>query len=289
MVVDDFAVSGHGWSVTGLQAGVTETGAATTSDTSFSATLHFDSTGKLNGKHEGRLSMHVENDQSLRGATNRDLNGGHEFVWRMTQSVIGNSGDLWAVVETGTDLGELGDKLYGISDKNSHNVATLLDGVIQVDRTVSIGGWRKGSASEFGGTFLGDVFSLKGTDSDTVVLQATYDDSLIVGDELALAAAGDLFLGWLDGAGDWVNAVAGNTGGAANFILAGYEESYLALGNYGIDTDANTVWAVINHNSEFGALNNNAPQGPFAVPEPTTLALAVLATLLLAMRRLRRR
>jgi hypothetical protein len=52
-----------------------------------------------------------------------------------------------------------------------------------------------------------------------------------------------------------------------------------ALGVYGTDLDTRTVWAVVNHNSDFAAM---------LVPEPTSLAAvgaAVGVTFLVARRR----
>lgn len=50
----------------------------------------------------------------------------------------------------------------------------------------------------------------------------------------------------------WVNAVDLNYGGTKNFRLGPFEEGY-DLGTWGVDTDTNTVWAVINHDGEFVA------------------------------------
>lgn len=110
-----------------------------------------------------------------------------------------------------------------------------------------------------------DVFSLEGTGTDVFVLQLSVADML----------EGD-FVGWLDeSSGSWVNAVFGNsaTGGSA---IAGYAGSYLAsgaaatsayLGSWGYDVGNDTVWAVLDHNSEFAVV---------AVPEPATMAMLVL-------------
>jgi hypothetical protein len=52
-----------------------------------------------------------------------------------------------------------------------------------------------------------------------------------------------------------------------------YNSSMFTLGNYGVDTANNVVWAVINHNSEF------------AVPEPATIALLGLGFAVLFCRK----
>ncbi|MEI8186993.1 MAG: metallophosphoesterase [Chlorobiaceae bacterium] len=52
--------------------------------------------------------------------------------------------------------------------------------------------------------------------------------------------------------GNWVNAVDKNSGGAKTF-LAGPWKKGCALGTYGIDHRAKTVWAVLNYNGNFAA------------------------------------
>ncbi len=121
-----------------------------------------------------------------------------------------------------------------------------------------------------------DVFSLTGTATDIFVLQLGID-----------SVSSGYALGWLNGSDTWVNAVEGNsaTGGSA---IAGYAGSFASsgaaatadyLGSWGYDATANTVWAVLDHNSEFAVL----------VPEPSTCALLGLALGLSAFRRRGRR
>jgi autotransporter-associated beta strand protein len=114
------------------------------------------------------------------------------------------------------------------------------------------------------GIRLSDVLSFSGTGGDTFVLQLA----------VASLPAGSL-LGWNNG-GTWTNAVNGNTGAGAlagfygmsyDTFLAGNGGSFNAgtmLGAHGFD-GAGTVWAVLDHNSEFAAIS--------AVPEPSTYAL----------------
>ena len=57
-------------------------------------------------------------------------------------------------------------------------------------------------------------------------------------------------LGALGDNGVWANAVDANLGGAKTFVNGPWNASY-GLGTYGVDTNPNTAWAVINHASDF--------------------------------------
>jgi len=130
------------------------------------------------------------------------------------------------------------------------------------------------------GFFASDVLTLTGTAGDPIVLSLTYDPAAL-GD----LAAESLFVGWLDTrsesptADSWINAVLGNSANLVS-LEAAYSGSWAdyqtdfavaspasALGAWGVDADAGTVWAVVDHNSEFAA-----------VPEPAGwLVVAVAA------------
>jgi len=123
---------------------------------------------------------------------------------------------------------------------------------------------------------ISDVFTLSGvpvvsgsaTDIFTLQLSAT---------SVSLSTAYLPYIAWLDGNNVWVNAVTGNTGGTASFVSGAWNASY-GLGTYGLDSINNTVWAVLNHNSEFAI-----------VPEPATLELDLTALALAGLLVLRRR
>ncbi len=65
------------------------------------------------------------------------------------------------------------------------------------------------------------------------------------------------------GSGQWVNATSLNIGGTSQFMGVGaWTSADTVLGEYGVNTANDTVWAVLDHNSQFAV-----------VPEPSTLAL----------------
>ena len=116
------------------------------------------------------------------------------------------------------------------------------------------------------------------------------------------ASSGSLHLDWLNpngggvGVSAWVNAINGNFATGLNgdvftdvqnswsafASLHGITDSNLAnyLGTWGVDTTDNEVWAVVDHNSTFGAYFDVAN-----VPEPCSLAGVILLAPALAGRR----
>jgi hypothetical protein len=192
-------------------------------------------------------------------------------------TVSGNQGQQHAVVAAGGSYAGLS----GNSDKTLETTATLLAGANSGDDTTVAMSWRNRNpnetapngtspplpASESG--LISDVLTLTGADGDTFVLQMGYDPSQLGGNETQLAAGGLIYLasrGSVD-EGMWLNAIVFNHGdniGAAN--VQGAWSGQLALGTWGVDTESNVVWAVLDHNSVFGAIA--------AVPEPASYVLA---------------
>ena len=84
--------------------------------------------------------------------------------------------------------------------------------------------------------------------------------------------------------GLWENALNGNFGGTPFFAGDGVYDpaTDFHLGYYGVDTADNYVWAVVNHNSEFGAGQITA------APESSCSVLFVVGYATSIMRRWRR-
>lgn len=105
-------------------------------------------------------------------------------------------------------------------------------------------------------------------ETDPFVLQLSYDSSLVQ------SYHDGMFLAWLSPTDGWTQAVDGNFGSGADAVTGatgswdsivdpGDLASY--LGSWGVDSTTETVWAVLNHNSQFAVL---------AVPEPSSLLMA---------------
>jgi autotransporter-associated beta strand protein len=120
--------------------------------------------------------------------------------------------------------------------------------------------------------------------TDPYALQMTYNGSIA-------DPNGNLYLGYLN-AGSWQLANSGNdtVGGSA---VMGYNGSYAQFaaangvtdanignfqGSYGLDTNGDTAWAIVDHNSDFAVVS---------VPEPASVGALVLASGLLLRRRRR--
>jgi len=85
------------------------------------------------------------------------------------------------------------------------------------------------------------------THTDTFTLSMSYAPSSVTAAQLQNGLFG---LATKAANGNFVNALNGNNGGALKFVQGPWDPSY-GLGTYGVDTDTNTAWAVINHASDF--------------------------------------
>jgi autotransporter-associated beta strand protein len=171
------------------------------------------------------------------GAYNKSLSSGAAYNYAATSSFAGGQADT---------------------------TASLIAGTAGAARTLSTS-FAGTSAAGNDGIRSSDVFNLSGTGTDLFALQL----------QITSIPANSI-LGW-DNAGTWVNAVDGNTGNNALLAQQGYLGSFSSfqslygtdlstyVGAYGLDISANTVWAVLNHNSDFAVVT--------AVPEPSACIL----------------
>jgi autotransporter-associated beta strand protein len=160
------------------------------------------------------------------------------------------------------DLGTTAELLYGTST-GTHALAMQ---------------WRQRTADDISALVASDVLNLSGMSNsgeqtDTFVLSMSYDPNQLVGGAAAedsLAAHGLIYLISKDSDEKWANAVKMNFGvSIPDFRGVGpWTSADTTLGEYGVDTNTHTVWAVLNHNSEFSV-----------VPEPSSLALVGVAAL----------
>ena len=159
----------------------------------------------------------------------------------------------------------------------TQTTASFLDGTTSVAATLT-GSFAQTVGADNDESRQSDVFSLSG--GPVIDLPTGETDLFVLQLQVANMDA-DSILGWLDPETNaWVNAVDGNFGGTSSFQGdATYNSATdFVLGYYGIDTANNSVWAVINHNSEFSVVG---------VPEPS--AFVMLGCTLGALLFLRRR
>lgn len=182
----------------------------------------------------------------------------------------------------GAQLSNLGP----VKDGAAGSVGTtfkFLDGVLSNSGTVSI--LYLPAAQNLANDPLSLHFSEFNTPGvhDKYVLEMSYDPTKAA----TLGDLSKLYLAWFDPSDSaWKNAVLGNSdGGVSSQLISGaYDPTTdFVLGDYGIDTTNNMVWAVVDHDGTFGAAipdtapANSAPQSllltPSSVPEPSSAAL----------------
>ena len=180
---------------------------------------------------------------------------------------IGNGVIVRSVAAGGTYIG-LGSAVANPSAGEQASTADILAGSNSSGSAQAVSmQWRTQALGE--GLFS-DVVEVSGmalSGSSTgqtapFVLQMTYNPGLIL-------SANELpYLGWLNPTTNtWENAVLGNYG-SSNDTFVGIRawNGDTTLGDWGVNTTNDTVWAVVDHNSDFAA-----------VPEPSTLALLGVA------------
>lgn len=197
-------------------------------------------------------------------------------------TITGNTATLGlAQTANATDLtGLFSETARGVANALGTR-ATLLSGTADNGTAVSQT-WRlrTGTGAETANIVISDVVDLTTpTTANPFVLQMNYDPADLPGG----TTENSLFLGWADPnqGGTFVSAVFGNSdaGAFSQFVAGAWNSSFATPGYYGLDTQANTVWAVIDHNSDFAVV---------VVPEPHGILWAA-AGLAMAVIRLRRR
>ncbi len=170
-----------------------------------------------------------------------------------------------------------GDSLAGLSSTVSPaaasgpdremlgSTATILAGINSGLEIVSMG-WRARTTGESANLFS-DAVRLNNTGGEAYVFQMTYSPAALA---MSSFAPDDLFLGWLDGTGQWIKAVNANIGTGAlstgvaeagAFVDLGVSGLADDLGRYGYDPLTNTVWGVIDHAGSFAAVASAFVEG----------------------------
>lgn len=264
-----------GFGVTGLTGGTT-----IAAGSNASGTITF--TGGLNGAtYTGSLIVSLEHaDQTITGATSNDITG---VTFNLTKTVSGTSSTTGsATLSNGSTYNGIGLTNSANAGSASHTLtsglgstASFLGGTASGTQTLSIT-FSATSTAANNNDRASDVADI--TAPGLFVLQLDYDKVL------AQAFGGgesSAFLAWRSGT-SFILATLGNTGNNAIAAQLGYAGSFTAfqgtygtdltqyIGAYGVDTATNTVWAVLNHNSEFTV-----------VPEPTTHAMLFAGLLML--------
>jgi hypothetical protein len=272
-IVSNTLTGDSAWTVSGSGLNV---GTVINAGSSTSATSNFSSTGKLNGTYNATLTLGLQhNDQTIAGTLANDLGSA---TWQFSHVVSGQT------ATSGTKAQTNGNSLAGVGLTNSGGNgtnATILAGTS--DGTTTSVTFTTTSSAPNDAYRVADVTNVT-TGTGAFVLQLSYN-------ELAAQALpggeSSLFLAWHVLSTDaWINAVLGNTGntGYATSKYSGTYAQFLIdnglgaaslstfLGAYGVDTVNNTVWAVLNHNSEFTV-----------VPEPSTYAMLLGGVFMMAV------
>ncbi|MDD4889025.1 MAG: PEP-CTERM sorting domain-containing protein [Phycisphaerae bacterium] len=155
-------------------------------------------------------------------------------------------------------------------------IATIIEGGASGDATVTEA-WRTRTLAENDpttGFLVSDVLKLTGILSgDLYVLQMTYSEAAVTALGKTEADLGLLYSA--DDGASWLSAGTGVNMGA-------YDTAYIDYGNvWGVDTNKNVAWAVLDHNSQFAV--------GLVVPEPATMAFLAIGGIAILGGAIRRR
>lgn len=185
---------------------------------------------------------------------------------------VGLSGGSYIRTVSGT----LGGKMTAYDELDAGTGFSILAGSVSTTSTLILTASRSSSATN-DGMRRGESFDFQGTGTNTFVLNLSNG-----------YVSENSEIGWLDG-NEWVSAIDGNIGNTATLAMQDYYGSYdqfivefsgytlsQTIGAYGWDPFTQSVWAVLNHNSEFAV-----------IPEPSSAILLAGGIALLAARRRR--
>lgn len=248
--------------------GLTKTGAGTLT---LSAASDYAGGTIMNG---GTLS--AGHDNAL-GTGEVTVNAGTFLVQTgvtVRNEVILSGGTLEKSLASGSNMTNSIKATSEFAGGHADTTANILAGTTSAATTLTAS-FAATSGGSNSGILSSDVLHLSGV----LIVSGQITDLFVL--ELSMTNVGpDSYLGWLNGSNQWVNAIDGNAGNNATFAQQDYRGSFAAfqavpgngtdltsyIGAWG-STDT-SVWAVLNHNSDFGV-----------VPEPSTAALLALGAL----------
>ncbi len=260
---------GVGNSVTAVTMSNTATKLKGTHETIYNATIGY-ANEAINGAPSVGAVVTTFTNQLVTHVISSDIiNTTAGLHTAQTANILGTdsvpSGQRYAGFSSTVAQGVIDDQINGNTTLGT--TATLLAGGNTTDATQSISmTWRARKTSEINGHLLdSDAVDLSGV-TGIFVFQMSFDTTAA---QLNGQNPYTLFLGWLDERGVWENAVLGNSNHALgtryisawNSTASGGAHSTMHLGDYGLDVNNHTVWAVLDHNSEFAVI-----PAPLALP-----------------------